>query len=506
MLAVGIGRSIFERHAMIPPSGTPKRTILVETTSKRVPLTVFRLAVWQYLERSIHRMLCGWSRHQTEWEDVASIHRQIWDQAEIVNRLRQRIEQFPGGKADAPVNQALQAVVETVIDAPNFEDAMDGIFDLLGSTLNAAYRAYVASVHPVHDAPTVSVLNEIIDIRDTHEAWIRSYRIQRPHRTDSSYRERVTRALDTLNQETVFDPPGRSDPGARPVGVGSGFRLPARPGRPSDSGAQIELFPYIRSDFTSSIEARRLFWAIGYMREKNLAIEMVRWLFDGHHMPWEWTSDVSRHLWDESRHGDSGFERLKDWDIDLNEVGLIAHDSEWIRKDPPDGMTAEAWANEVTRVSQSQADDSDKGILDPMTPAELYEAVFFICMIAEQGHFTVKNEAYDDFKGGQDLESAEMMLFDIIDETTHVQYGHKWLPELARQADLDNSGYRERAAAIRNERQADEISGTERCQRLLPRQPGFAPWDHYQNLLRRIRDRTPLTNAATCQKRSPKPM
>ena len=506
MLAVGKARSIFERHSMHPQSGTPKRTILVESTSRRIPLTVFRLSVWQYLERSIHRMLCGWARHQTEWDDVSAHHRQIWDQTEIVNRLRRRMEQFPGGKADAPVNQAWETMVETVIDAPTFEDAIDGIFLFLGSALTKAYRTYVAGVHPVHDAPTISTLTEIIDIRDTHEAWVRAYRIRRPHRTDPSYEERVIHALERLNEPALFEPPDRDKPGARPVGVVSGFRLPARAGRPLGSDASIELFPYIRCDFTSSVEARRLFWAIGYMREKNLAIDMVRWLFDGHHMPWEWTRDVSRHLWDESRHGDSGFERLKDWGIDLGEVGMITHDSEWIRKDPPDGMTAEAWANEVTRIPQARVDDSDSATLDPMTPAELYEAVFFICMIAEQGHFTVKNEAYDDFKGGQDLESAEMMLFDIIDETTHVQYGHKWLPELARHADLDNSGYRERAATIRSERQAEEISGTERCQRLLPRQPGYAPWDHYQNLLRRIRACAPLTNAATCQQRSPKPM
>jgi hypothetical protein len=185
---------------------------------------------------------------------------------------------------------------------------------------------------------------------------------------------------------------------------------------------------------------------------------------------------------------------------------MTKYDSDWIRKDPADGMTAEAWANEVTQVPLVRVDDSDNGALDPMTPAELYEAVFFICMIAEQGHFTVKNEAYDDFKGGEDLESAEMMLFDIIDETTHVQYGHKWLPELARHAGLDNTGYRERAAAVRNEYQVAEKSGTERCLRLLPRKAGFAPWDHYQNLLQRIRACTPLTNAATCPNRSPKPM
>lgn len=493
-------------HAMNPQNGTPKRTVLVEATSRRIPLTVFRLNAWQYLERSLHRMLCGWARHQTEWDDVSAIHRQIWDQSEIVNRLRQRVSQFPGGKADAPVNRVLESVAESVIDAPTIEDAIDGIFGLLSPALSGAYRSYVASVHPVHDAPTLSTLTAIIETRDTHEAWFRAYRVRRPHRTDPVYRKHVTHTLDKLHQPTLFDPPGRGDPGARPVGAASGFRLPTKPGRPSGSDAPIELFPYIRCDFASSIEARRLFWAIGYMREKNLAIDMVRWLFDGHHMPWEWTSDVSRHLWDESRHGDSGYERLKDWGIVLGEIGMTTHESEWIRKEPADGMTAEAWANEVTRTTRSQMDDSDEATLDPMTPAELYEAVFFICMIAEQGHFTVKNEAYDDFKGGEDLESAEMMLFDIIDETTHVQYGHKWLPELARHAGLDNKGYRERAATIRNEHQVAERSGTERCHRLLPRHPGFAPWDHYQNLLQRIRACTPLTNAETCPERSPKPM
>ena len=144
--------------------------------------------------------------------------------------------------------------------------------------------------------------------------------------------------------------------------------------------------------------------------------------------------------------------------------------------------------------------------LEPMTPSELYEAVFFICMIAEQGHFVVKNEAYDDFKDGQDLESAEMMLFDIIDETTHVQYGHKWLPELARHAGADNSNYRERAVAVRSEYQEIEIEGTKRCQQFLPRTEGFPPWDHYQRLLERIRAMTPLTNATNCVTRSPKPM
>lgn len=46
-----------------------------------------------------------------------------------------------------------------------------------------------------------------------------------------------------------------------------------------------------------------------------------------------------------------------------------------------------------------------------------------------------------------------MMLFDIIDETTHVQYAHKWLPLLAEKAEIDNADYKVRAAQIRREAQ-----------------------------------------------------
>jgi Uri superfamily endonuclease len=287
VLAVELPQAIF-KPAMIPQDGTRKHTTLIEASTRRIPLTVYRLNAWQYLERSLQRMLCGWARHQTEWEDVSALHRHIWDQSEIVNRLRQRIEQFPGGRADAPVNPALETVAETILAAPAFEDAMDGIFGLLAPALSGAYRSYVIKVHPVHDAPTLSVLTAIIAIRDAHETWYRAYRARRPHRTEPAYAKRVIRSLDQLNRPEPYEPPGRGDRGARPVGVASGFRLAAKPGRPSDSDARIELFPYIRCDFASNIEARRLFWAIGYMREKNLAIDMVRWLFDGHHMPWEW--------------------------------------------------------------------------------------------------------------------------------------------------------------------------------------------------------------------------
>jgi hypothetical protein len=111
-----------------------------------------------------------------------------------------------------------------------------------------------------------------------------------------------------------------------------------------------------------------------------------------------------------------------------------------------------------------------------------------------------------DFKEGQDLQSAEMMLFDIIDETAHVQYAHEWLPLLAEQAGIDNTGYRERGVKIREESQARAIATARELDRKLPRTPGDPCFDFYQDLLGRIRAACPLTNATTCPPRSPKPM
>jgi hypothetical protein len=261
---------------------------------------------------------------------------------------------------------------------------------------------------------------------------------------------------------------------------------------------------YVRADFATNLEARRLFWAFGYMLEKNLPDDQLLWLYYGHYLPWAWQHDISRHLWDESRHGDSGWSRLRDFGISLEDVGFSGYDqpareAELALRAGQLGISLdEAFARQQELLAPPRA--------EPLTRAQLYEHVFMIGLVAETGHFVVKNEGYVDFKEGSDLESAEMMLFDIIDETAHVQYAHKWLPLLAELAGVDNTDYRERGVKIREESQARAIATARELDRKLPRTPGDPGFDFYQGLLARIRAVYPLTNAATCPPRSPKPM
>jgi hypothetical protein len=475
-----------------PPTA---RAVLVEPLennrksgeAQRKAKTVDRLKDWQYLERSLHRLIAAWGRHFYEWNDIVVCHRHVWEQSECVRRLRDRLGQFPGAaqNLDAPVSPRLEKLVNTVLLAPTFGDAIDGIYGILMPTLTRSYQFYGASAHPVHDAPTIATLHEIIGMKEGMRLWRQDFRRRNPHTTQCEYSNAIRRELKNC-RDLLEAVPLENDEAAAPLGVNTDFRLPASPGRPLGSTPGYNIKPYIARDFSTDVEARRLFWAYGYMLEMNLAMDQLRWIYDGYFMPWEFMQDISRHLWDESRHGDSGYSRLLDFGITISDIGFPGYGANNAEANPDSPIPAQ-------------------GAASPLTPQQLYEAVFFIGMVAETGHFAVKRQAYDDFVAGGDLESAEMMLFDIIDETTHVQYAHKWLPLLAEKADIDNSDYKERAAKIRQEAQENHLRNIEEW-RDLPADGSNPDYAKYVELLQIMREKQPLSNAQTCSPRDPLPM
>ncbi len=460
---------------------TAPREVQVDAETRKKPRSVARLQEWEYLERSFHRLLCAWGRHFAEWEDKVSLFRHLWDEAECVRRIRERLVQFPGTltNCDAPVAKELEDLGNSVLLAPSFDDAVDGIFQEYLAILIQSYVHYAETAHPVHDAPTLAVIAENVRVKEQFRLWLRSYRRRRPHRIDTGYKARIRTAVERCGN--LRQPLPAAVDAAQPLGVRTPFRLPARAAHPQGSEPRVDLMPYLEADFAVRLEARRLFWCYGYMLEMNLAEDQLMWLWSAHDLPWEFIQDVTRHTWDESRHGDSGYSRLLDFGIALSEVGYPYYQSELNRQDNWDKAIGEAPA---------------------MTQKDLYEQVFFIGMVAETGHFQVKQEAYEDFKNGGDMESAEMVLFDIIDETSHVQYAHKWLPLLAERAGVVED-YKARGLEVR-QRLLQESEERARGNLALPR--SGPAYDLYEDLIRRMRDQVPLSNAETCPPRSFKPM
>lgn len=457
----------------IPASSV--REVQVDAQSRKKPKVVERLAEWEYLERSFHRMLAGWGRSFSEWEDKVSACQHVWETSECVRRVRDRLTEFPGTKSnlDLPVSSKLEKLVNTVLEAPSLEDAIDGIYQFFSGSLARSYIHYLEVAHPVHDAPTLSLVAANVRVKEQFRLWFQARRRQIPHAIQAEYAEKLQRALVDCDELRA---PLAVDEAAHPMGVRSPYRPIAVPPHPANTEGGMELMDYLAADFVNSLEARRLFWCYGYMREMNLAEEQLLWIYDAWHMPWEFLQDLSRHTWDESRHGDSGRSRLLDFGIDITEIGYVHYN---VPPASPDGLSL------------------------PMSPQSLYDSVLFIGMVAETGHFTVKHEAYADLREGGDLESAEMVLFDIIDETTHVQYAHRWLPVMADRLGIPSEDFKSVGLAKRQECESNSLRDLEALVN-LPRE-GEA-YEKYQSYLRRMREAKPLTNATSCPPRSMKPM
>jgi hypothetical protein len=377
--------------------------VLVEPSTKQRPRNVDLMNDWQYVERSIHRLLAAWGRDVAEWENKSALHRHIWDQAECVRRLRERIEQFPGGKADAPVSARLEQLANAVLLAPSLQDALDGIYELLLKTLVGAYGEYIGLVHPIHDAPTIALLHEINQIKSQQWLWYRDYRRRVPHTTDAAYRARVTALLEDCGQ---FRAPLPVTPGAeaQPAGVATDFRLSKFSARNVPIRPRQPFMDYVRRRLRHQPRgAPPLLGLRLHAREeparRPVALALLRPLHAvgvaAHHLPPPVGRIPPRRLGllapARLRHQPGGCRLLR-----LRPAGARrrAEQDQAAQR----GLTLdEAYARQQELLAPFKA--------EPLTKAQLYEHVFMIGLVAETGHFVVKNEGYVDFKEGQDLQS-----------------------------------------------------------------------------------------------------
>jgi hypothetical protein len=241
---------------------------------------------------------------------------------------------------------------------------------------------------------------------------------------------------------------------------------------------------------------------IGYCWEMGVAEQQLRWIYHADFMPWDFIYAEARHMWDESRHGNSGYHRLRDFGLDFEHFGYSSY-----------GVKGD-------------------GYLPAMTPKDVYEAFYGVTQIAETGYFATKRYCFDDFAAHGDDASAEMMQYDIIDETSHVEYGRIWLEEMGRRAGV-HEDYRTRGAADRTAAQHKSDDRVAMMRRILagydpdPAEtapahggecvnPGSIPaaeelrnektHQHYQWLLAELRGQQPLKDVADAPVRPNLPM
>jgi hypothetical protein len=466
-----------------------------------IPDAFVRLSNWRYLEYSALRIIAGWGRCAGDWEDKLAVCYHTWLQAQIVDGFRKRLDMYPGGKPDAPVNAVFERIANAVLMAPTWLDAMAGLHGVLNPLLVKAYSGYAAGSHPVHDRPTFELLRETLELKKRQADWYDDFSRRHPHRIDAMYLKRIDAELQPLAANFTGVVEVRDGQIAQTCGVNTDFRMNITPGRVKNFDKAPNVIPFVELDWNHSVEARRLFFMIGYCWEMGVAEQQLRWIYSADFMPFDFIYAESRHMWDESRHGDSGYHRLRDFGLDFEHFGYTSYGAK------------------------------GDGYLPPMNPKDVYEAFYGVTQIAETGYFATKRYCFEDFEKHGDDASAEMMQYDIIDETSHVEYGRIWLEEMGKRAGV-NEDYRVRGAADRVAAQKKSDDRVAMMRRILDGynpppvtapvhggesvNPGSVPaveelrnqhtQKHYQWLLEELRGQLPLRNASNAPVRPNLPM
>ncbi|HEY0828989.1 MAG TPA: DUF455 family protein, partial [Bacilli bacterium] len=252
-----------------------------------------------------------------------------------------------------------------------------------------AMERYLDALDPIFDAPTLQLFEDILPKKRQQLEWAKA--LVHNAVKDAEVLEGVTRWRSYVRSYLLYlggvderlEYPGAVKPD-RPMVQAYG-PLPVKCSKP-DWAIKGDLGNPPK-EFSDSLKI--FMWH--YATEIQTLDPMSYLFYAVDDMPFEFYVDLSRHIWDESRHHKMGVRRLQQMGYDL--------------KDIPFPYTE-----------------------DPMKNFEQF--YFDLTMIAESCSFTRKKKSMDAFYSKGDILSGMTAEIDVVDERSHVKFGKKWVPQL----------------------------------------------------------------------------
>lgn len=352
-----------------------------------------KLKRYQAIEMYVSRLLGGWLPGIARWEVKHDVGLHIWENSENSRDLRTRLWELRVTNPDRGVIDLISPAFQELARAQHDYEVLAGLYLVLKQNLLEAYQAYIDNTFDVYDYPTIPVLKKIIAITETHIDWANRALNQL---TDTGEKKRnvnrwmqFTRDVidaiggingDTLPHDTMPTPPPAY---ATP--------LPFSDARRDERFDLQVALPPMPDKHAPEWTAWHF---MGYATEMQAAETLATCLWEVEGMDWEFYYDISRHCWDEIRHSQLGCRRLEQ---------LGHHISDF-----PHSVGSYAWR-------------------------QLFHPVIRYCALTyviEADSFSMKHEMYQHYQEQNDHESAQAIMYDIIDETLHVRLGTKWVAPL----------------------------------------------------------------------------
>ena len=361
-----------------------------------------RLTLLFAAERATLRRMGGWLPGIPYWDAKLAVGTHVWEDAQHAEAVLKRLHELKDLSAERRAHPSIEQVLDRAATAEDADAFLAGIYRVVKPWLLARYEEHLSLTDPVMDAPTVTVLENIVREKQRQIAWFAAYRPRYSASIDPEATRKWESALRALLDAV---PLAEADDGAseRPDAVGS-----VGSGDNMEAGAAPESFSvfltakrdacfqtaYKREWLVNpqTFEAIRLsvFW--NHTQEMQFAESLGETLYESAEMPWAFHYDLARHLADEIRHTRMGCARLEQLGVPLERYPMLLQ-------------------NYAMRAR-----------LDPMT------RFCMMTLVIEAASFEQKRQNVERFAAAGDEISARYESYDIRDEMMHVNFGHVWVP------------------------------------------------------------------------------
>lgn len=341
---------------------------------------------YRFIEYETMRILAGWLPATARMEWKLAMGRLLWEDAQHVQHLYQRLREVQTPAFRPPDDPALEMLMAEAINAPSAVDLLAGLFRVIKPALVAAYQWHRSQTFANPDAPTLYAFKHILLDEEEHLQWAAEALAAHPVGEWERYIASLLAAAGgvTGHEERTANTP--------PPETHHSFTAPRQAERDPRFSLVNRKAGQVLTD--PDVATRRQLEFENYSQEMLAAETVALVIYLSPQMPWEFTYDSARHCYDETRHCKLGLEWMAHYGIDFTSV--------------PQNTRIYAWRSQYDAATQYT----------------------MLTMGNEVHAFPYRHESIKAYEQLNDQLSIQYISYDMADERTHVAYGKKWIPEL----------------------------------------------------------------------------
>ncbi|MBX3016227.1 MAG: hypothetical protein KF832_32200, partial [Caldilineaceae bacterium] len=187
---------------------------------------------YRFIEYETMRILAGWLPATAKMEWKLALGRLLWEDAQHVQHLYQRLREVQTPAFRPPDDKALEHLMAEALHAPSEADLLAGLFRVIKPALVDAYRWHIGQTFANPDAPTLYAFKHILLDEEEQLHWAAEHIADHPVGEWEAY---IASLLDAAGGVTGRHPRTASTP---PPAT----RQPFTPPRQAARDARFSLF------------------------------------------------------------------------------------------------------------------------------------------------------------------------------------------------------------------------------------------------------------------------